>query len=334
MDEDSLPKLLVVTEWAPGSPGGGPAVLRQMLRDFPKEKLFWWGCLPERHSELAPPLQASHSLPIPKRLYPDRRFVSTKCYLLEHLWTHRAARHFQKTLKEVSPEAIWHVPHKWAIPSAGRALLSSQRKFHVTMQDYMDMRANVPLLGEARAKRFAEAARQIYKSALTRDATSRPMMEDLEARTGAPAAQMLHAGLEQEDFEFIRQPSQSEEEITIAYAGTIQVESSFLLFLEALNAARSQFHKPCKLIFFGNHSYENKPWFDPSWMSHGGNLTTPQLHKALRRCTWGLALMSLEDDYEYNRFSFPTKFISYLAAGLPIFTLAHPQSSVYRMAAQ
>jgi hypothetical protein len=43
--------------------------------------------------------------------------------------------------------------------------------------------------------------------------------------------------------------------------------------------------------------------------------------------------MSLSDDNpRYNRFSFPTKFISYLAAGLPVITLGHPESSLVKIA--
>lgn len=44
--------------------------------------------------------------------------------------------------------------------------------------------------------------------------------------------------------------------------------------------------------------------------------------------------MSLSDsDPRYNRFSFPTKFITCLAAGLPVITIGHPESSVMKMAA-
>jgi len=39
-----------------------------------------------------------------------------------------------------------------------------------------------------------------------------------------------------------------------------------------------------------------------------------------------------DDDPRYNRFSFPTKFVSYLAAGLPIIALAHRESSIAKMA--
>jgi hypothetical protein len=39
-----------------------------------------------------------------------------------------------------------------------------------------------------------------------------------------------------------------------------------------------------------------------------------------------------DDDPRYNRFSFPTKFITYLAAGLPVITLGHPENAVVKTA--
>lgn len=42
--------------------------------------------------------------------------------------------------------------------------------------------------------------------------------------------------------------------------------------------------------------------------------------------------MALSDrDPRYNRYSFPTKFITYLAAGLPILAVGHPESSVLKL---
>jgi hypothetical protein len=43
--------------------------------------------------------------------------------------------------------------------------------------------------------------------------------------------------------------------------------------------------------------------------------------------------MGLTDDKpRYNRFSLPTKFVSYLAAGLPVITFGHPESSLAKLA--
>ncbi len=70
-------------------------------------------------------------------------------------------------------------------------------------------------------------------------------------------------------------------------------------------------------------------------MQEHGNLTEPELKTELRKCSWGFAPMALDDDDpRYNRFSFPTKFITYLAAGLPVITLGHPESSVVKLAAR
>ena len=324
-----LPKLLIVTEWAPSAPGGGPAILRQMVRNYPPDLLFWWSCLPAKS-----PVPNHHCAQIPSRLYPHRRLVEIKARLLEKLWLPFARRHLLKVIQKLNPDAIWHVPHKWAIPVAHTVLLPKGRQLHVTMQDYMDMTANLPLLGSARAQSFAKMADALYGRAETRDATSHAMIEDLLARTGVSAEQMVHAGLEEEDFNALREAQPRPSEIRIAYAGTIQVESTFLFFVDALKTVRHSLPQKMKLIFFGSHRYSDCRWFEADWMEERGHLDLPLLHQQLRQCSWGISIMALNDDIRYNRYSFPTKFISYLAGGLPIFTLAHPKSSVYQMAAK
>lgn len=68
-------------------------------------------------------------------------------------------------------------------------------------------------------------------------------------------------------------------------------------------------------------------------MAEHGNLSERELIAALRECDWGFIPMSLRDeDPSYNRFSFPAKFITYLAAGMPVITLASRDSSVMCMA--
>jgi hypothetical protein len=159
------------------------------------------------------------------------------------------------------------------------------------------------------------------------------MIDDLQVRTQARAAQMLHAGLEEEDFRYLkdRKPCGAPG-IRIAHAGTILVPAEFALFVGALERIRQ--NVPVSLELFGAHSYRGERWFDGRWMREHGNLPDAQLLTALRACDWGFAPMALTDhDPRYNRFSFPTKFITYLAAGLPVITLGHPESSVMRMAA-
>jgi hypothetical protein len=300
-----------------------------MLRDYPTEKLLWWNCLSNSDSS-----QNRYAAQIPARLYPHRRYIRLKSGILDRLWVPLAARNLSKLIKTLKPEAIWHVPHKWAIPVSHRLLASLQKKLHVSMQDYMDMTANIPLLGKERAHSFAEMADDLYRNARTRDAISEPMIEDLLARTGAPAQQMLHAGLESSDFTALGSEPSPTREIRIAYAGTIQVESAFLSFLKAVDAVRHSLPARLKITFFSSHRYSAAAWFNADWMEDRGHLSVTRLHEELRQCSWGLSLMALDDDARYNRYSLPTKFVSYLAGGLPIFTLAHRESSVYRMAAK
>ena len=42
-----FPRLLVATEFPPNASGGGAAVVRQMLKDWPVDRLFWWSPLPD-----------------------------------------------------------------------------------------------------------------------------------------------------------------------------------------------------------------------------------------------------------------------------------------------
>jgi hypothetical protein len=331
---DSYPRLLVATEFPPNASGGGPAVVRQMLRGWPGEKLFWWSCLPERDARFGQQTAAHQVAKIPPRLYPNRRWAAQKSWALEHFWTPGAARHFQRNLASLQPDTVWVIPHAWAVPPLAQTLVGGSRRHHATMQDYMDARSGAARFGAERSRRLAAMAAKLYASATTRDATSQPMIADLRARTGGDATQMLHAGLEQGDFDWLAQkPVLRPCEIRIAYAGTIVVEKEFELFVNALARVRSQLPEPVTLELFTGHSYRERGWFHAAWMRERGNLSEPALTDALRECAWGFAPMALtDDDPRYNRFSFPTKFISYLAAGLPVITLGHAESSVVKMA--
>ena len=206
----------------------------------------------------------------------------------------------------------------------------------MTVQDYVDVHDNPRCYGFDRCRRMAVMADRLYAAATTCDATSHPMIADLRARTGADAAQMLHAGLEAEDFEYLAQKDgRTADVIRIGYAGTILVEEVFELFVSALESVRRTLPRRVELRLFGAHTYAGRRWFNREWMVENGNLREPELLAKLRECDWAFAPMALtDDDPRYNRFSFPTKFITYLSAGLPVITLGHPESSVMKMAAR
>jgi hypothetical protein len=330
-----FPRLLVATEFPPNGSGGGAAVLRQMLKDWPVEKLFWWSCYRDRDELFGRKVAEHHVAGIPKKLYPDRRWRAQKSWLLEKFWQSWAARHLQTTLKAVQPDVVWVIPHLWAIPPLARALPRAGIGFHVSIHDYADAGWAVERLGAARVAKMSALADELYTAATTRDAICRALVEDLQSRTGRDGT-VNRAGLEQEDFDYlsgkIETPGDS---IRIGYAGTIIATKTFAAFAGALGQIRDRLPLPLTLEFFGNHSYRAQEWFEPGWMKEHGNLTAAELSRALKECHWGFAPMELTDDNpRYNRFSLPTKFVSYLAAGLPIITLGHPESTAVKMASQ
>jgi len=330
------PRLLVATEFPPNAAGGGPAVVRQMLKEWPVGSLHWWSCFPDADRRFGQDVASHHVAQLPAKLRPLKRATRIKAAVLEWFWTPWAAAHLRKTIAAVEPEAIWVIPHNWSVPPIASALPGSKEPFHVTMQDYIDVHQHPEKFGDARCRRMVEQAERLYANATTRDATSHPMIADLKARTGKDAAQMLHAGLEPEDFDFLQQKSTRDlsfaSTMKIAHAGTILVEDVFEKFVTAVREIRNEVPRRIELHLFGAHSYAQRRWFDPEWMVEHGNLAEPELLQKLRDCDFGFSPMALhDDDPRYNRFSFPTKFITYLAAGLPIITLGHPESSVMKM---
>lgn len=214
-----------------------------------------------------------------------------------------------------------------------RVLLRAGIGFHVSIHDYMDDWAFGTRFGVERSRRMAAGADQLYAGAITRDAICQAMVDDLHARTGRNGS-ITRAGLEQEDFDYMsHEPEPPHDSIRIAYAGTIVAADEFALVAKALGQIRHQLPRPVTLEIFGNHSYRLQDWFNANWMRENGNLPALELSRALKQCDWGLSPMKLtDDDPRYNRFSLPTKFVSYLAAGLPIIVLGNPESTVVKMA--
>jgi len=329
----AFPKLLVATEFPPNAAGGGAAIVRQMLKEWPVGQLCWWSCLPDRQATFGQRVATHTVATIPPKLYPNRRFRDLKCRVLDTLWTPWAARHFRQTVNRLQPEVVWIIPHGWSIPPLARVLPAAGVPFHLSIHDYPDVRGMVNGLGAARCRRLSSWVDELYVRATTRDTVGREMSADIEARTGAHGG-VNRTGLEPEDFAALEATTPAVGEVLrIAYAGTVIVEREFALLVAAVEKIRARLPRPVTLEFFGDHSYRNRPWFNPAWMNERGNLPRPELSAALRQCTWGFSPMALtDDDPRYNRFSLPTKLVSYLAAGLPVITLGHPESTVVKMA--
>lgn len=369
-----MSKLFVTTDFPPDAAGGGPAVVRQMLKGFPGE-VHWWSVRQANAEKLQDiirrdesaeaskvagrgtsvegfQLSGFHCCP-PGKLMPAKKLPKLRAFLMEHFWAPRAARSLRRTIKKLEPDCIWAVPHDFSVfPLAkvfaddnSRWTLGRRTRLHVTIQDYPDAHFHGRTWGEARVQRMARMQETLYARATTCDATSLPMLEDLETRTGRRGLQCLHQGLEAGDFAHLESklvcalPStldpQPSAHIKIAYAGTILCEREFTLFVELLDSIRNSICHQSSVVelhLYGAHSYADRRWFRP-WITEHGNLPEAKLLTELRKCDWGFIPMSLDDaDPRYNRYSFPTKFITYLAAGLPVISMGHPESSVMKMA--
>jgi hypothetical protein len=323
-----FPRLLVATEFSPNMPGGSGAVMRQMLKDWPAGNLFWWSCFPDRDRHFGRQVAGHRVALIPRKLYPHRRWRTQKSWVLEKFWVPWAARHFRRSLKLFKPDAVWVLAHGWSIPPLARVLPAAGIGFHASIHDFADAHETTK-----RSDRLAALQERLYATANTRDAICQPMVDDLRARTGCEGT-VARAGLEPEDLDFLSRKTEIRADaIRIAYAGTIIVEKEFALFVRALAQIRHQLPLPVTIEFFGDHSYRARDWFDPSWMNERGNWPARELSAELKKCAWGFSPMGLTDDKpRYNRFSLPTKFVSYLAAGLPVITLGHPESSLAKLA--
>jgi hypothetical protein len=330
-----FPKLLVATEFPPNIPGGGGAIVRQMLKDWPTDKLYWWSCQPDIHKVYGQRVNIHEVAVLPPRLYPYLRLRSLKCLLLEKFWVPWAAQHFRKTLASIQPDVVWTIPHCWSIPPMANVLLGANVPYHTSIYDYADIADAVAVFGPERCRRLTNQMDQLYARATTRDCVSQEMSSDLQARTGADGA-INRTGLEPEDFTALQALAPvPADTIRIAYAGTLAVEREFAMFVSVLEKVRPKLTRILSLEFFGDHSYRDRQWFNPEWMKEHGNLSKPALVEALKNFTWGFSPMRLtDDDPRYNHFSLPTKFVSYLAVGLPIIVVGHPESTVMRMAAK
>ena len=178
------PKLLVATEFSPNGSGGGPAVVRQMLKDWPAENLFWWSCFPDQDRLFGREVARHRVARIPPKLLPSRNWCRQKSWLLGKWWVPWATRHFRKTLATLRPDAVWVIPHGWSIPPVAAVLPEANVGFHVSLHDYMDARGMVLRLGTERSRNLAAGADQLYARANSRDAIGQPMVDDLRGRTG------------------------------------------------------------------------------------------------------------------------------------------------------
>ena len=334
---DDFPKILVATAFPPSVPGGSPWVFDQLIRGIPPGKVSWWACGGTPPPDASVPREQFRSGELPPRLQPHRRFVQVKRLLLEYAWVPAAARGLRAFIEEQRPDLLWILPYAWAAPVLHRALKGLKIPYHCTVHDFADTAGGIGSLGLNRAHRFQRLIEELYAGAVSRDVYMGQIAEDLERKTGAKADAVIRCGVEPEELEFVRtKPFPAPEgKIRIGYPGTIVAEETFARFVAALQGVRARLPLPVEIELFGPHSYRSRPWFDESLIVEHGYLPADELDRRYNACTWGLAMMELDDSNpRYSRFTFPCKFTRALAAGIPLICIGHPECTLSRLAQQ
>jgi len=340
-------RLLILADFPPDGAGGGATIIRQMLHLFPG-RIFWWSTWPSRlwafdkaHNSNLGRLHLDHLFNAsPGFLFPHIRFVRIKALIMEFLWANYALFSLFFALAISRPDQIWIIPHEWSILPFKTFLslfsaLGLRIPVHVSVHDFPNTSDRLARLGFRVVNKMARYQRILYRTANSRDAISLPMSRALGIRKRSGESLLLHAGLEKSDISYLKRDTTirpANAPVIIAYAGTIIVEPEFEAFVSAIEKIRFSFRYGVKLHIWSSHSYESRPWFSSSWMTQFANLPEKQLKEELRLCDWGFAPMSLSDQNKaYNRYSFPTKFVTYISAGLPVISLGHPNSSLMKM---
>ena len=330
-----LPTIMMATSFPPKEGGGGGAIIRQLIRGIPAERLAWWSCTPAAPSETQHCAGHFRSGNLPSRLLPYRRFTETKSAILESFWVPSAAKGLQEFISQRNPDMLWLLSDFWAAPVLYRAVRDLGIPWHISVHDFADTAGVMRRLGKRRAGRFRRMVEDLYAGAVSRDVVSPEMADELERVTGCKADHIIRCAVDPEDLDFVRskQSVPPTDKLRIAYPGTIIAEETFSKFVAALRLVQRRLSLPIELHLFSGHSYRDRSWFDPSLIVERGFLFAKNLESAYQQCHWGLTIMELDDSNpRYNRFSFPCKFTQTLAGGLPNICIGHPQSSLIRLA--
>ena len=340
-------KLLILADFPPDGAGGGATILRQMLHLFPG-RIDWWSTWPspsstfvKTHNRNLVRLQCDHLFHAsPGFLFPHIRFVRIKALIMEFFWANYALLSLILALAIARPDHIWIIPHEWSILpfkkfSSLLSLLGFRIPVHVSIHDFPNTSDRLGRLGFRVVNKMAHDQRFLYRTATSQDAISLPMSQALGIQTRRRGSLLLHAGLEKSDFNYLKRHKfvrRANGPVIIAYAGTIIVEPEFQAFVSAIEKIRFSFNCGVEMRIWSSHSYQKRPWFSSSWMTQFPNLPEKKLKEKLRLCDWGFIPMSFSDQNRaYNRYSFPTKFVTYMSAGLPVISLGHPKSALMKM---
>jgi glycosyltransferase involved in cell wall biosynthesis len=333
MDSNNSPRILVVAEFPPGGGGGGGIILKHLLRGQDWNQIYWWSLLGSSGSYQMGGRHQSFGLP--RRILPRERFARLKGWISEKFVVPPAARNLRAFIDSVQPDFILAQTNSWAISITSLVMPQVRRHWHVSIHDFPDLVGYNTAPGFRYKKKWMKQLEEVYRGASSRDVISPAMAEDLRQRTGVECSTIFRCSVEPETLS--RLPLSPEppgdDVIRIGYAGTIIAEEAFSRFVAAAKAAGQKMGRKVEIHLFSWQPHPNRQSFDLSIIIERGSRTEEEIYREYQKLTWGLTLMHLDDnDPRYNRFSFPCKFTSALAAGIPLICVGHPASTLADMA--
>jgi hypothetical protein len=328
------PRILIVADFGPGSGGGSWVLLKQFLRGLDWNRVYWWSLFdaPSSH-EFGGRHRSCH---VPPRLKPNKSLNEMRGWIFEEIIVRYASARLLAYIREVKPDFILLLAHQWGIPIARRVMPQVKANWHLALHDMPDTAGAMAQMGSARAGRFMEDLDDLYLKATNRAVVSQAMADEMRKRTGLECHHIFRCAVEPEILDKLSQPrpKPGDEVIRIGYAGTIIVEGVFARLVAALRIVRERTRRKVEIHLYSWHSYRDRDWFDPEIVIEHGARSEIEIYKSYQELTWGLAIMGLDDsDPRYNRFSFPCKFTTCLAAGIPLICLGHHESSLQRLIA-
>jgi hypothetical protein len=335
MTTKTSPRILVVADFGPGTGGGGWILIKQFMRGLDWGQIYWWS--PFASSSSTREFGGKYkSCNISPRLSPNKRLKEIRGWIFEEIITRYAAAHLLSFIRETKPDFILFVAHYWGIPIVRRIMPQVKTHWHLALHDMPDTAGAVAQLGRARTSRFMTYIDELYAQATSRAVVSQAMADEMRRRAGIACSQIFRCAVEPEMLATLSQPrpEPGDDVIRIGYAGTILAEATFARLIAALQVVRQRTGRKVEIHLYSWHSYKNRDWFDPDIVIEHGAKHELEIYRCYQKLTWGLAIMELDDDNpRYNRFSFPCKFTTCLAAGLPVICIGHHASTLIDLVA-
>ena len=245
-------KLLLAAEFTPGSPGGDWFHIKQLLRTFDWSRLSWWSMFGEAKdtTNLGDRLA---SCGLPGRMVPQRRFLPAKRFIMQSLAARQAAAHLREFIRQQKPDLLWLMAHDWTIPVFHRLVPRLGIPWHISCR-------RAALAARCRdldrpSRRHVRMAEELYAGRQAGASSVSRWRRNSSGERGSGPSSWSAAPWRPEALEKLRAPrakvpDAAPRAIRIGYAGTINAEDAFVLFVQALQRIRGELPVPVEVHMF------------------------------------------------------------------------------------